>query len=439
MFLKSKTLLILSFIIFAISINAQNRFTVNKTIEYRNSDLSKSSYYKMVSLPGDTSIAVSNVLTGNSQNDWMAFYDKGEGYFIPYTNETKSDFTFSAGNAFWIISKYDIKVGPYTVSNVKLNADSCFEITLHTGWNLISNPFNKSINWSAVRTKNNIQNDLIFYFKDGYYDNSSVKMEPYLGYYYYNKKGLDKLLIPYSNSALSKENNFNNLVISLSNNTKTSTAYIITDNIFSFDYDSYDQIAPNNNFVNFGINIINNNFTGIEKNLSIEAIPSINNIAIPIEIINKESEPAYLTIENNLNNNLFFALINSSTGNLLYPVNNQFLIEDNTSISYLLLVGDNNYIAEYINNIPHSFILQQNYPNPFNPTTNISFSIPANTFVTLKIYDVLGREITTLVNDILSAGNYTNSFNAENLSSGIYFYKLEAGGFIQTKKMVLIR
>ena len=89
--------------------------------------------------------------------------------------------------------------------------------------------------------------------------------------------------------------------------------------------------------------------------------------------------------------------------------------------------------------IPNNFILEQNYPNPFNPSTTIMYSIPNSEFVTLKIYDVLGNELATLVNEEKPAGNYEVDFNAAGFSSGIYFYKLQAGNFVQTKKMILLK
>ncbi len=90
-------------------------------------------------------------------------------------------------------------------------------------------------------------------------------------------------------------------------------------------------------------------------------------------------------------------------------------------------------------NLPIQYSLCQNYPNPFNPSTTISFSIPKQEFVTLKVYDVLGKEIATLVNQELAADNYTKTFNASGLSSGIYFYSLKAGSFVETRKMILVK
>ncbi|MHB9013489.1 MAG: T9SS type A sorting domain-containing protein, partial [Ignavibacteriaceae bacterium] len=80
-----------------------------------------------------------------------------------------------------------------------------------------------------------------------------------------------------------------------------------------------------------------------------------------------------------------------------------------------------------------------NYPNPFNPTTILNYSIPKSSFVTIKVYDVIGREVAVLVNEEKPAGDYSIIFNASNLASGIYFYKMQAGRFEKTQKMILLK
>ncbi len=86
-----------------------------------------------------------------------------------------------------------------------------------------------------------------------------------------------------------------------------------------------------------------------------------------------------------------------------------------------------------------SFTLSQNYPNPFNPSTTISYSIPQDSFVQLSVYDMLGQEVANLVSKDQSVGNYSVVFDASSLTSGVYFYKIQAGNFISTKKMILLR
>jgi hypothetical protein len=88
---------------------------------------------------------------------------------------------------------------------------------------------------------------------------------------------------------------------------------------------------------------------------------------------------------------------------------------------------------------PKTISLCQNYPNPFNPTTTIKYQIPEISFVTIKVYDILGNEIATLVSEEKPAGSYDVEFIGDELPSGIYFYQLEAGNFIETKKMVLLK
>ena len=91
------------------------------------------------------------------------------------------------------------------------------------------------------------------------------------------------------------------------------------------------------------------------------------------------------------------------------------------------------------NTIPSEFALSQNYPNPFNPSTKIEYSVAKTSFVTLKVFNVLGQEVATLSSGIQSPGNYSSTFNASRLTSGIYFYRLQAGGVNITKKMLLMK
>ncbi len=127
-------------------------------------------------------------------------------------------------------------------------------------------------------------------------------------------------------------------------------------------------------------------------------------------------------------------LIPTGSGNLQTP--NAVVIRETNVIS----VDDNDP-----NDI--NFVLEQNFPNPFNPSTKIKFSVPSviasetkqSQIITLKVYNVLGKEITTLVNENLPAGEHEVTFDATGLPSGVYFYQLKAGSFIQTNKLVYLK
>lgn len=135
------------------------------------------------------------------------------------------------------------------------------------------------------------------------------------------------------------------------------------------------------------------------------------------------------------------------TGNSTSPVEYSFTdpAKHNSSIiNYRLKVIDLDGSFTYsevveVKTIPISFELAQNYPNPFNPSTKISWQSPVSSHQTLKVYDVLGNEVATLVDELKSAGSYEVEFNSENLASGVYIYRLQTAEFTETKKMVLLR
>jgi hypothetical protein len=88
---------------------------------------------------------------------------------------------------------------------------------------------------------------------------------------------------------------------------------------------------------------------------------------------------------------------------------------------------------------PETFSLTQNFPNPFNPSTRINYQLPTINHVTLKVFDILGREVATLVNEVNRPGVYSVQWNASGVASGVYFYRIEAGSFVETRKLVLLR
>jgi hypothetical protein len=102
-------------------------------------------------------------------------------------------------------------------------------------------------------------------------------------------------------------------------------------------------------------------------------------------------------------------------------------------------VGSTTSVEQIYHELPTAFSLKQNYPNPFNPSTSIQFSVPRTEFVILKVYNIFGKEIATLVSKNLSAGTYETLWNAHGFSSGVYFYRMQAGAFSRTKKLILLR
>lgn len=116
-----------------------------------------------------------------------------------------------------------------------------------------------------------------------------------------------------------------------------------------------------------------------------------------------------------------------------------FFASDHLPVYSLFIFSPSSGIIKVDENIPDKFKLYQNYPNPFNQTSIIRFQLSINSFVTIKIFDINGREISTIVNDRLNAGNYKFNFDGNNLGSGIYFYQMRSYDFIDTKKLILLK
>lgn len=185
-------------------------------------------------------------------------------------------------------------------------------------------------------------------------------------------------------------------------------------------------------------------FTVSSSNLNAElrwkTVTEKNNYGFEIERTNENGE---VTIDNW--SNVGFVEGNGSS-NLPkeYSYSDKNLKEG--KYSYRLKQIDRNGAIEYSKEVsvmvigaPKEFVLEQNYPNPFNPSTSISYQIPLTGAVSLKVYDAIGREITTLVNEVKEAGIYSASFDGSKLSSGIYFAKLQSGEQIQLKKMLMLK
>jgi hypothetical protein len=202
-----------------------------------------------------------------------------------------------------------------------------------------------------------------------------------------------------------------------------------------------------------------NLFVANPDSIFFESVPVGDSSIIYVSIENKSSQFLNITGFYNKNNmyNIYHALpfsitpygseeisISFNPNEEGYFKDHLYIISDTDSsriAQVIVLAGRTDTIFSNIQNdeVITKFSLEQNYPNPFNPSTTIQYQIPESGLVTLKIYDVLGREIITLVNEELSAGKHEADFDASGFNSGVYFYRLQAGSFIETKKMVLMK
>ncbi len=140
-----------------------------------------------------------------------------------------------------------------------------------------------------------------------------------------------------------------------------------------------------------------------------------------------------LAISNNINESILCSVAESFIGSSVNPDYQQrsgfwYIYQEVTGTD----ISDDDLL-------PAEFKLEQNYPNPFNPSTTIQFAVPERSKVLIKIYDILGSEVITLVDEEMEAGWHKKNFDASSLSSGIYLFRMDAGSYVNTKKMILIR
>jgi len=444
--------------------------TISCNIQFGDGDITKTKNYKIIGLPGKGTADGSPITLENTifygripNEDWVAFKDDGTGEYISYNSANKSKFNFLPGNACWVLSRYPFKINPLKVKCAVHSTDKTYKIPLTKGWNMISNPFTDNVDWNSLSTLNNNLSDPIW----DYNENGSFVLPtgfvPYRGYYFYNRRGLDSLIIPVPATESAKIKPAKNSgITSLPNPLKiylldpsgeVSSAYITIVSGASNALDDYDQFAPPSNFESASVCLYNDALDSDYKNLFIEARPEIGKgQAFDIKV--KHTAGGVYTLQ-------FSGLEN-------YPLSEAFLInkrtleffdlkQDNTisinngnsSDEFILAMGSKEFFRSIKADIkPVEYALYQNYPNPFNPSTVISWQLAADSRVTVKVYNLLGKEIATLLDDAKKAtGQNSVTFSVNNLQlpSGIYFYSIRATAldgsshFNAVRKMLVIK
>lgn len=213
---------------------------------------------------------------------------------------------------------------------------------------------------------------------------------------------------------------------------------------------NYWSTNPSNAMTLITENPVDNANLNISGNVNYENMTStsiLNDTAVSLNILLISGKPAYQFIQGTQwLGSLKFNVSNFSACLNMSFTENSAVFNNLTPLTYgtgwtktdpppCLLIGIRNISSE----IPKNFSLNQNYPNPFNPVTMIRFALPKSGNVTLKVYDILGREVANLVSGFKAAGEYMVDFDASALTSGVYFYRLESDGYVDVKRMVLLK
>ncbi len=424
--------------------------SANQSVSF--GDVKNINNYKIIGVPGNSNIAVSSLTQGDYQYDWNVYDDNGniQDYLV-----TSSSFKFTAGKAYWLISSSAININQQ-ITPVQLNSDNTYSISLHSGWNLISNPFEKKITWQNVINLNSLPANSILYSWNGNGWDNPTSMTPYIGYYFNNTGNLATIKVLYephqSAGKIAKEKisviypqKFLKLSVEDKSLEQLSSVFVGIDSLSKDGIDNYDYYAPPSDFQKVGISIIRKELPVREKYLFIEQRPEIKDgqeyeleiKSVPNQQINVGIDGA----ENFSKYNIY--LLDERLVNL-YNLREEKNIKLDLAHQYnnfKLIIGTNEYVDQIKQKLnPAGYQLYQNYPNPFNPSTVIRFSILKQESITLKVYNILGQAVRTLIdNQLYNAGTHEIEFNGGNLASGVYIFRLESVNYNMQRKMVLIK
>lgn len=430
--------------------------TVQLSKTFSFGDITDTTNYRMISLPGVTGFLVDSLFQnkGSFGQDWVVYWDNGsDNDYLQRDDHQSPVFQFQPGRAFWTLSRDSITVDR-SVGAVTLTAGS-YAIPLHGGWNLMGDPYERDISWNQITQTNSITQPI--YSFDGQYTQSST-LNPYSGYYFYNSTGLGALVIPYPGAAAPAKPSRKNdqgkddfLSLALQDNgIRLSGASVYFSGSASIGMDNGDIFAPPGGFERAGIRILNQDLPTSYKYLAIDSRPySDSGQMISLRVINGTKRILQLVVAAGERlKNTSIALID----NRLRKVYN---LQDNPVVeispyhlqsSYSLVIGPEEFIAEKTRDMkPGAYALCQNVPNPFNPSTIIRIAVPSRSMVKVGVYDLLGRQLTVLTDKSLAEGEYEFLWDARDVATGMYLCRMEAASlestarFVMTQKMLLVR
>ncbi len=437
----------------SLTLNATTTFpTYGKASDFKDTD------YRIVGLPGGSALTFSAMIPGNPGDDWLAFWDYGtpDNYFLRY--DGSSTFTFAVGRAFWLIKRGSWNISA-TVQPAPLNSLREAMIPVHSGWNLITNPFTAPLPWSTIQTLNKTTEPL--YAFDGSF-HISTSLAPYAGYYFFNAAHIDSLRIPYAETPqfpkgsspdqLSDSSGWRVGISLVAGRWNDRLLWFGVSSLISSGWNKYDVHKPRA--------IGSAPFTCFRRP---EWDPSFSLFASDIrpsaahterwtfEVCAPTDQSMALSFEGieNIPSDLAVYLFDESTGTYanMRDLNHYAFATFNATSKFSVFVGKENDIRGQLVTLsrPVDYLLGANYPNPFNPMTNIPVNVQVRTTFTLKVFSALGQEIRTLYSGSLDPGNHRFTWDGRDetgrpVASGVYFYRLSApGGLVLTKSMILMK
>jgi len=422
--------------------------------------------YRLVALPGQADRSISDAVSGEAGSQWQAYYDDGSDsdYLVEY--DGSDTFRFETGNGFWLTATSEWTFEE-SISTVELRGDSATAIGVRDGWNVISNPFGKDVSWAAVEEATGADLQPIWGF-DGSFGQAQTFASAASGmaYYFFNGDSeRDSLVIPYpgapGNAAAPttapEKNKGEPVMLALTatpsrlGDAASSTVRVGLSDDAEAGIGPEDLIAPPGRFAATSLRIeaprsdaSGETDSKRARTLMAERRPrgDKDGQTFRLRLTSRADGPVELSAESlEAIESRSVALLHPSAGET-YDLRQEETIEvdpDGESAELKLALGTEGYVQSETDKVLPEEVTLTSYPNPARQQGTVEYALPEGKKVTLTLYDVLGREVATLASGRKDAGRHRIRLDADRLSSGVYFGRLQAGDQTLTQKITIVR
>jgi subtilisin family serine protease len=422
-------------------------------------DETSSPRFRLVALPGQSDRPVDETLAARPDGAWTAYRDRGRGAesLVPF--DDSSPFRLRPGTGFWLRSEQSWRVRD-SVRTVPLTRDGTYAIDLHAGWNIISNPFDLDVSWSAVETANEGSLSPLWRFS-GAFERASTFVSAQSGtaFYFLNDRDREVLHLPYpafpgsaSPAPSSSPSTPPTLTLTArQTDTGISRVQVGAHRNAEEGRDPYDQVAPPARFARPALRIAGSSEDGPPRQRHLAAdyrSSASDGHTFPLTLRPDPDRPVTLQAEGlDAFDGQEIVLVDPATGESydLRTTATVTLRPEAGPRSLRLLVGSADYVeTKQSVALPGDLQFLPNYPNPFSDQTTLEYVLPDPAAVRLAVYDVLGRQVRVLVDQKQEAGRHTVQWDGHDesgrrMASGVYLARLVVDGTTQVRKMTFVR
>ena len=407
---------------------------INISNTYTFSDPYNVASYKIIGLPGWTNFSLASVVPGTPNQNWTAFWDNGQATNYMKTYDGSSTFNFKPGVGFWVTSESTISINKNVIA-VSRNVLDQFQISVNAGWTIISNPFDKNVYWSDIKTANTLASSETLWDWNGSWGPATI-LQPGKGYYYNYPYSSDFfLLIPYPvnksiPSNTMEEAPVNGLILALQDDTIVhGKINIVFDENSSADFDNRDVMIPPGDFEVAGIRILAPQLSTRYKELYTESRPYLGDgQCYQVQLKNQFNRPLQLNCTG------FENLPGEEVWLVSNQVNHHFDLKSQPSVeipsgteTYTLMVGSKSFLERQTSQLyAGRDELFMCYPNPIRAQATIGYSVTSGCHVNIGVFDIAGKRVRQLLNGTTETGYHEVVFNVSGVAPGIYLCRMTA-------------